>query len=139
MTAHAPAVQCSANAEARPAGISSGPRAGTWNAHHPRRSTYHSYWEANGVHPRSVLGVVVVFAVVLVLVASTIVAWPRDLDGRYANSPLKQWFDQLVAETACAVRSWTASKLRKWTGIHRMATIACGSVENGLLYLTRRS
>jgi hypothetical protein len=33
----------------------------------------------------------------LVLVASTIVAWPRDLNGRYANSPLKQWFDQLAS------------------------------------------
>jgi hypothetical protein len=41
--------------------------------------------------------VVEVFAVVLALVASTIIVWPRDLDGRYANSPLKQWFDQLAS------------------------------------------
>jgi hypothetical protein len=52
---------------------------------------------ANGVQARAVLGVVVVFAVVLALFDSTIVAWPRDLDGRYANSPLKQWFDQLAS------------------------------------------
>jgi hypothetical protein len=97
MTARAPAIECSSKVEARPSGIRSGLSAGTWNALHPRRSIHQPYREANGVHPRSVLGVVVVFAVVLVLVASTMVAWPRDLDGRYANSPLKQWFDQLAS------------------------------------------
>jgi hypothetical protein len=44
-----------------------------------------------------VLGIVAVFVVGLVSIANVIVAWPRDLDGRYANSPFKQWFDQLAS------------------------------------------
>jgi hypothetical protein len=95
MTAQALPVKCPADAEARP--TRSGPSLRTWNAAHPRRSTFQPCWEANSVHSRLALAIVVVFAVVLVLVASSIVAWPRDLDGRYANSPLKQWFDQLAS------------------------------------------
>jgi hypothetical protein len=52
---------------------------------------------ANGARPPLLLGVVAVFVVGLVSLANVIAAWPRDLDGRYANSPLKQWFDQLAS------------------------------------------
>jgi hypothetical protein len=62
-----------------------------------REPTCRRHGEANRRHLRLVLGMVVAFAVVLGLVASTIVGGPRDLDGRYANSPLKQWFDQLAS------------------------------------------
>jgi hypothetical protein len=52
---------------------------------------------ANGALPRLVLGIAAVLVVGLVSIANVIAAWPRDLDGRYANSPLKQWFDQLAS------------------------------------------
>ena len=44
-------------------------------------------------HP---FAVTVVAAVTSVLIAATIPAGARD-DGRYANSPLKSWFDQLAS------------------------------------------
>lgn len=34
---------------------------------------------------------------ILIWLASETFAWPRDLDGAHANSPLKFWFDQLAS------------------------------------------
>jgi hypothetical protein len=48
-------------------------------------------------------------------VADALPAMGRDLDGRYANSPLKPWFDQLKSRNgASAVRLPTATS--KTTG-----------------------
>ena len=41
----------------------------------------------------------------------------RDLDGKYANAPLKQWFDGLAAGEALAAQSLMARASRKWIGI----------------------
>lgn len=40
---------------------------------------------------------VAAFIVAIVLIGYTGVVGARDLDGRYANSPLKSWFDQLAS------------------------------------------
>jgi len=43
-------------------------------------------------------------------------AMGRDLDGRYATSPLKPWFDQLKGRTGPAVRMLTATSPTTPTG-----------------------
>ena len=43
------------------------------------------------------LGIAGAIGVFVILFGSAIMAWPRDLDGRYANSSLKPWFDSLAS------------------------------------------
>jgi hypothetical protein len=56
-----------------------------------------------------------------------IVALVRD-DGRYANSPLKSWFDRLASGNGLCC---SPLELITSIGIRRTATIACGSTANG--------
>ncbi len=44
----------------------------------------------------TVAGIILVFSVVIILITMMLYAWSRD-DGRYANSPLKPWFEQLAS------------------------------------------
>ena len=53
-------------------------------------------------------------------------------DGRFANSPLKAWFDQLASGKGCAVRLRMASASRMSIGTPRtMVAIAFGSTDSG--------
>ena len=58
-------------------------------------------------------------------------AFPRDLDGKYENSPLKRWFDGLQAGEGFAARSLMARASRLWIGIRRTANIECDLTANG--------
>jgi hypothetical protein len=54
----------------------------------------------------------------------------RDLDGKYANAPLKQWFDR--AGEGLAAQSPMARASRMWIGMRKMENIECGLTANGL-------
>ena len=73
------------------------------------------------------------FCLTTILVPAQLVA--RD-DGRFANSPLKPWFDVSRAEKACAVLLPTASVCKMSTGTPRKGTIVCESMDNGSSCLT---
>jgi hypothetical protein len=60
-------------------------------------------------------------------------------DGRYANSPLKFWFDQLASGKGFCCSFADAPVCLMLTGTHRTAVIAFGSVANGYSYLTQQS
>ena len=62
------------------------------------------------------------FCLTTILVPAQLVA--RD-DGRFANSPLKPWFDRLASGKAYAVLLPTASVCKMSTGTPRMGTTAC--------------
>jgi hypothetical protein len=47
----------------------------------------------------TVAGILLVFGVVIIFVCFMVYAFGRDLDGRYANSFLKPWFDSLKDKT----------------------------------------
>ena len=62
-----------------------------------------------------------------------IVALARD-DGRYANSPLKSWFDQLASGKGLCCSFADGFRVDNVIGIRRTATIACGSTAIGSSY-----
>ena len=69
----------------------------------------------------------IVFGLILSLVVACVVGGvrARDLDGRYANSPLKQWFDNLKSGRGlcCSRRMVKASR----TPIGNLKTATIGS------------
>src|SRR5215469_9481097 len=58
-------------------------------------------------------------------------SYARD-DGRFANSPLKEWFDQR-AKTDCAALLLMVSACRMSIGTRRMGTIVYDYTDNGSL------
>ena len=58
-------------------------------------------------------------------------AFPRDLDGKYANSPLKQWFDSLASRRGfcCSFADGQSVEDVDWD--QRTANIECDLTANG--------
>ena len=74
---------------------------------------------------------VLTFCLTTILVPGQLVA--RD-DGRFANSPLKPWFDRLASGNAVLLPTDSVCKMS--TGTPRMGTTACESMDNGSMCLT---
>jgi hypothetical protein len=79
----------------------------------------------------------VIVAVVCITVFVPSHSHARD-DGRFANSPLKEWFDRLASQNGlcCAFADGVSLQDVDWDA--RMATIVYKFRENGLWFLTRR-
>jgi hypothetical protein len=58
-------------------------------------------------------------------------ALARDPDGKYANSPLKRWFDASQAGEGLAAQPLMARASRMWIGIRKTENIECGLTANG--------
>ena len=87
----------------------------------------------------SVLGVVAAL-----LLAQALPAWGRDLDGRYRDSPLHDWFEHLGSGKGSAAPLPMAIWWKMLTGKPRAATIVCAYPEqptlltrSGSMYLTK--
>jgi hypothetical protein len=55
----------------------------------------------------------------------------RDLDGKYANSPLKQWFDSLASRRGLCCSFADGQSVEDGIGIRKMENIECGLTANG--------
>src|SRR5438045_85206 len=74
------------------------------------------------------------FCLTTILVPDQLVA--RD-DGRFANSPLKPWFDRLASgKGLCCSFADGFSVCKMSIGTPRMGTIVCESIDNGSSCLT---
>ena len=61
-------------------------------------------------------------------------AHARDPEGRYTNSPLHGWFEQLASKKGRCARTLMACPYRMSIGYHTTVTIASRSVVNGSMY-----
>ena len=68
--------------------------------------------------------------VVALLVGLSDSAFARD-DGRYANDPLKYWFDNLTSGNGKCCSFATAFRLATLIGTRRTVIIACCCTANG--------
>jgi hypothetical protein len=68
--------------------------------------------------------------VVALLVGLSNSAFARD-DGRYANDPLKYWFDDLTSSNASAAPSLTVFRSATSSGTRRKVITACCCTANG--------
>ena len=62
----------------------------------------------------------------------------RDNDGKYANSPLKSWFDQLASGKGLCCSFADGVSVQDVDRIPTTAAIACGSMANGFSFLNRQ-
>jgi hypothetical protein len=62
----------------------------------------------------------------------------RDPDGRYANSPLKQWFDQLASGKGLCCSFADGFSVQDVDWDTQAAAIGCGCKANGSSCPTRR-
>ena len=76
--------------------------------------------------------------VVALLVGLSTSAFARD-DGRYANDPLKYWFDNLPVAMASAAPSQTAFQSATLIGTCRTVITACCCTANGSTCRTHQS
>ena len=75
----------------------------------------------------------------MVLLALTDQVSARDLDGRYVNSPLKQWFETLASKKGLCCSDADARRYPTPIGNRRMAITAYGSKAPGMTCLTMPS
>ena len=80
----------------------------------------------------------IVFGLILSLVVACVVGGvrARDLDGRYANSPLKPWFDHLASGKGlcCSMADGESVADPDWES--KTATIGYGSRKSGSTFPT---